>query len=255
MYRHSKEAQSSDKIDHSQSSLHTTQAGVFDSWSGHNCCRNWYGVTCDPETGSVAEVTLRAVSKEPIFKEDMKPGYMRGIISPSVCQFKNLLILIVTDWKGIEGEIPSCLTSLSSLRIINLASNCLSGMIPKDIGKLSHLTVLDMADNKLMGCIPGSITRLSSLMHMDLRNNLLTGRLPHDFGRLKMLDGALLWEQTNWDHPKFDVKNLWLGRLGSLHEYDLRPDTSVVRQDASTRDTDSRLQLDSRSDTGKSDPF
>jgi len=175
-----------------KAALHEPYLGIFTSWTGNDCCHNWYGVSCDPETHRVADITLRGESEDPIFQRAHRTGYMTGYISRAICSLTRLSSIIIADWKGISGEIPTCVTSLPFLRILDLIGNKISGEIPYDIGRLQRLTVLNFADNLISGSIPPSITNLTSLMHLDLRNNRLSGGLPRNFGRLGMLSRALL---------------------------------------------------------------
>ncbi|OAY48568.1 DNA damage-repair/toleration protein DRT100 [Manihot esculenta] len=175
-----------------KAALHEPYLGIFNSWTGTNCCRRWYGVSCDQETHRVADINLRGESEDPIFRKAGRSGYMTGTISPSICKLERLSSLTIADWKGISGEIPRCITSLPFLRILDLIGNRLSGDLPADIGRLQRLTVLNVADNLISGEIPRSLTNLSSLMHLDLRSNRISGPLPQDFGRLRMLSRALL---------------------------------------------------------------
>ncbi|XP_051118640.1 DNA damage-repair/toleration protein DRT100 [Andrographis paniculata] len=166
--------------------------GIFNTWRGSNCCQNWYGVSCDPESRRVADINLRGESEDPIFQKHRRTGYMTGTISPAICRLTRLSSLIIADWKGISGPIPACIANLPFLRILDLVGNRLSGEIPAGIGRLSRLTVLNVADNQIAGTIPRSLTSLSSLMHLDIRGNQIAGTIPSDFGRLKMLSRALL---------------------------------------------------------------
>lgn len=175
-----------------KAALHEPYLGIFNSWTGTDCCHNWYGVMCDMETRRVADINLRGESEDPIFQKAGRSGYMTGSISPSICKLERLSSLTISDWKGISGPIPACITSLPFLRIIDLIGNRISGEIPADIGRLERMTVLNIADNLVTGRIPRSLTNLSSLMHLDLRNNRIWGPVPLDFGRLRMLSRALL---------------------------------------------------------------
>ncbi|PON86272.1 LRR domain containing protein [Trema orientale] len=164
--------------------------GIFQSWTGTDCVQ-WYGVSCD-ETGRVVDINLRGESEDPILTKAGRCGYMTGSISPEICNLDRLTTFVLADWKGVSGEIPSCLTSLSSLRVLDLIGNQLSGKIPDDIGRLQRLTVLNLADNALTGEIPASIVSIGGLKHLDLTNNQLTGGIPSNFGKLGMLSRALL---------------------------------------------------------------
>ncbi|KAJ1412393.1 Leucine-rich repeat [Sesbania bispinosa] len=137
--------------------LHEPKFGIFNSWTGADCCHKWYGVSCDRETGRVADINLRGEAEEPIFERAHRTGYMTGYISPAICKLARLSSITVADWKGISGEIPRCITSLPFLRIIDLIGNRISGTIPYDIGRLHRLTVLNVADNAISGRIPPSL--------------------------------------------------------------------------------------------------
>ncbi|KAG7018090.1 DNA damage-repair/toleration protein DRT-like protein, partial [Cucurbita argyrosperma subsp. argyrosperma] len=175
-----------------QAALNEPYLGIFNSWTGNSCCGGWYGVSCDPETLEVTEISLRGESEDPIFQKAGRTGYMTGSISPEICKLDRLTILIISDWKGISGEIPKCLTKLSQLRVLDLVGNKISGEIPSDFGNLNRLTVLNLADNAISGTIPNSIVNIGGLMHLDLRNNQISGEVPSDFGKLEMLSRALL---------------------------------------------------------------
>ncbi|KAL9677895.1 hypothetical protein QQ045_015732 [Rhodiola kirilowii] len=175
-----------------KAALNEPHLGIFNSWTGQDCCRHWYGVSCDATSRRVADINLRGESEDPIFQRAKRTGYMTGSISPALCKLTRLSSLTIADWKGISGEIPRCITRLSYLHVLDLVGNKISGDIPPSIGSLRRLTVLNFADNQLSGTIPASIVDLSSLMHLDLRNNKLSGPIPRQFGHLKMLSRALL---------------------------------------------------------------
>ena len=157
-----------------QAGLTEPYIGIFESWAGSDC-NKWYGVSCDPETGRVVDINLRGESEDAILAKSGRSGYMTGTISPEICRLDRLTNLILADWKGISGEIPDCLTTLSSLRVLDLVGNRISGKIPGNIGSLQRLTVLNLADNVISGEIPSSLVRIGGLKHLDLSNNGLTG--------------------------------------------------------------------------------
>ncbi|KAG7581693.1 Leucine-rich repeat [Arabidopsis suecica] len=176
-----------------KSSLSEPNLGIFNTWSENtDCCKEWYGISCDPDSGRVTDILLRGESEDAIFQKAGRSGYMSGSIDPAVCDLTALTSLVLADWKGITGEIPPCVTSLASLRILDLAGNKITGEIPAEIGKLSKLAVLNLADNQMSGEIPSSLTSLVELKHLELTENGITGVIPADFGSLKMLSRVLL---------------------------------------------------------------
>ncbi|KAJ1421961.1 Leucine-rich repeat [Sesbania bispinosa] len=168
--------------------------GILHSWRGTNCCYHWYGVSCDPTTRRVAEITLRGltVRDNPYYNHTRTAGYMTGHISPSICNLTQLSSITISDWKGISGIIPRCITTLRFLQTIDLSGNFISGNVPWDIGRLTQLTMLNLADNHISGRIPKTLVNLSILMQLDLRNNAIEGPIPWNFGRLTKLNRALL---------------------------------------------------------------
>ncbi|XP_057456217.1 DNA damage-repair/toleration protein DRT100-like [Lotus japonicus] len=170
-----------------RSSLREPHNGVLNSWTGTDCCANWFGIACDKNTRHVSEINLRAGSVDTTFEQAHEPAYMAGHISPEICKLTQLSSLTITDWQGISGEIPGCVSSLTFLRIIDLTGNRISGALPANIGKLRQLTRLSIADNLIAGNIPPSLTYATRLTHIDLRNNKISGPIPQSLGRLRML--------------------------------------------------------------------
>ncbi|URE48435.1 DNA-damage-repair toleration protein [Musa troglodytarum] len=94
-----------------------------------NCCSRWYGVSCDPTTGRVADITLRGESEDPILaRAGHSGGLMSGRISPEICRLDRLTTLILADWKQISGPIPLHHLLPSSASSTSLATA--SGSLP-----------------------------------------------------------------------------------------------------------------------------
>uniref|UniRef100_A0A7N0V8Z4 Leucine-rich repeat-containing N-terminal plant-type domain-containing protein n=1 Tax=Kalanchoe fedtschenkoi TaxID=63787 RepID=A0A7N0V8Z4_KALFE len=156
-----------------KSALQEPYLGIFNSWTGIDCCHNWYGISCDATTRRVADINLRGESEDPIFERAKRTGYMTGTISPAVCKLTRLSSLTIADWKGISGEIPRCITRLPYLRILDLIGNKLTGDIPPSIGRLHRLTVLNVADNQISGTIPESIFILNDIRKVILFRKMI----------------------------------------------------------------------------------
>ena len=87
----------------------------------------------------------------------------------------------------LEGPIPSAISGLPELRVLDLYGNRLTGRIPVELGGLRHLEVLDLGSNWLTGPIPAELGNLANLTSLALGRNLLTGPIPPELGRLTNL--------------------------------------------------------------------
>jgi len=92
----------------------------------------------------------------------------------------------------LTGEIPTGLSNLQGLKLLNLSRNHLSSSIPKDIGDLKFLESLDISWNQLTGTIPLSISNLMSLSSLNLSSNQLSGRIPKG-NQLQTLDDPSIY--------------------------------------------------------------
>ena len=74
------------------------------------------------------------------------------------------------SWQGLTGTIPSALSSLTGLTVLDLSDNFLTGTIP-DLSALTNLTTLNLYFNQALtwAPIPTWINSLTSLTTLDLR--------------------------------------------------------------------------------------
>ncbi|CAL4964713.1 unnamed protein product [Urochloa decumbens] len=115
--------------------------------------------------------------------------------------------------QGLTGVLSPAVGNLSSLRFLNLSSNCfISGDIPASLARLHHLNVLDLSNNAFSGEVPANLSSCTNLVFMALRSNQLSGRVPPEFGdkltRLKVVD--------LWNNSLTGVIPVSLGNLSSL---------------------------------------
>ncbi|XP_050254910.1 receptor-like protein EIX2 [Quercus robur] len=83
--------------------------------------------------------------------------------------------------KGSEyeyGKLPSEISSLLELVVLNVSKNNLIGEIPQMISQLKQLESLDMSWNRFSREIPSSMSELQFLSHLDLPYNNLSGKIP-----------------------------------------------------------------------------
>ncbi|XP_074281723.1 receptor-like protein EIX2 [Silene latifolia] len=86
----------------------------------------------------------------------------------------------------LSGEIPSCLSDLPNLQILDIGGNQLSGKMNKwfRAENLSELKILRLKGNKFSGTIPWQICSLPQLQLLDLGNNQFTGYIPRCLSNL-----------------------------------------------------------------------
>lgn len=86
------------------------------SWNESDSPCKFYGITCDPVSGRVTEISL--------------------------------------DNKSLSGDIFPSLSILQSLQVLSLPSNLISGKLPSEISRCTSLRVLNLTGNQLVGAIP-----------------------------------------------------------------------------------------------------
>ncbi|GAB4841226.1 hypothetical protein Ancab_039685 [Ancistrocladus abbreviatus] len=128
-----------------------------ESWkprgNGSNCCL-WHGIACDRESGHVVSL-------------DLSSSFLYGFIESNSTLFDlvHLQTLNLADNHFRYSFIPSKIASLSNLKHLNLSLSVFSGEVPTSISSLSSLISLDLSDNQ----DPLSFTRLLRLRESSLR--------------------------------------------------------------------------------------
>ena len=96
------------------------------------------------------------------------------------------------SYNNLSGSIPSSISNLGGLLILQLQNNSLTGSIPSSLGDVDDLVLLQLDRNQLSGSIPSSLGNLSNLQHMTLDYNLLSGSIPSQLGNLGHLRSLYL---------------------------------------------------------------
>ncbi|KAF4366273.1 hypothetical protein G4B88_030451 [Cannabis sativa] len=174
----------------------------LDSWKDYeNPCR-FVGVTCDPVSRKVAEISL-----------DNKSLY--GEISPSISLLKSLTKLHL-PCNHISGKLPTQLTNCSNLRVLNLTANFIAGKIP-NLSRLQKLEILDLSKNYFSGSFPAWVGNLTSLVSLGLGENVYDeGEIPESIGNLKKLK----WLYLAYCRLRGEIPEI-LYELGKLQTLDL----------------------------------
>ena len=90
--------------------------------------------------------------------------------------------------RGLVGEIPTELSRLTELRLLDLWDNSLMGEMPGELGELRHLERLILSENLLSGDIPVVLRLLTGLEVLLLNGNRLTGCIPEGLRDIKLND-------------------------------------------------------------------
>uniref|UniRef100_A0A0A0KD25 Uncharacterized protein n=1 Tax=Cucumis sativus TaxID=3659 RepID=A0A0A0KD25_CUCSA len=102
-----------------------------------------------------------------------------GEIPHSICLALNLQILSFSNNRMRGGTIPSCLTNITSLSVLDLKGNNFVGMIPTFFPTGCQLSSLNLNDNQLKGELPQSLLNCENLQVLDLGSNKITGHFPY----------------------------------------------------------------------------
>ncbi|KAI3694774.1 hypothetical protein L1987_77754 [Smallanthus sonchifolius] len=113
---------------------------------------------------------------------------------------------------NLIGELPTNLSSMTALELLDLSVNHINGSIPNDLFMLKNLTEVYLYTNNLTGGIPDSIEALNMKI-IDLSANKLTGKIPNGFGNLMSLTNlTLMFNQLSGEIP------VGVGHLPSLQD-------------------------------------
>ena len=111
---------------------------------------------------------------------------LSGGIPSSISEVVSLRVLNLAQ-NNLQGEIPREIGGLVNLEQLDLSYNNLSGEIPEEIGRLTDLTILDLSWNGFEGDLPSSVCQLPILQKIDLSSNRFVGRIPPELGMLNRL--------------------------------------------------------------------
>ncbi|KAL7616490.1 hypothetical protein Lser_V15G01266 [Lactuca serriola] len=136
---------------------------------------------------------------------DMSGNHIIGNLSEHIPKFFPNIIHLNLSMNGLTGAIPSSISELSKLSMLDLSGNKLSGEVPKGmLTNISGLQVLKLSENNLHGqVLSGNLSwgnylrglyldsnhftgkigtvsqgNLETLISMDISNNLFTGVIP-----------------------------------------------------------------------------
>eukprot|EP00197_Chlamydomonas_leiostraca_P010202 CAMPEP_0202882008 /NCGR_PEP_ID=MMETSP1391-20130828/37396_1 /ASSEMBLY_ACC=CAM_ASM_000867 /TAXON_ID=1034604 /ORGANISM="Chlamydomonas leiostraca, Strain SAG 11-49" /LENGTH=74 /DNA_ID=CAMNT_0049564791 /DNA_START=147 /DNA_END=368 /DNA_ORIENTATION=- len=69
------------------------------------------------------------------------------------------------DHNQLEGPLPSHISALPSLKVLNLSHNQITEL-PHEITQITGLELLDVSDNALSGCLPAFMGGATALVEL-----------------------------------------------------------------------------------------
>ncbi|XP_022750484.1 probable inactive leucine-rich repeat receptor-like protein kinase At3g03770 [Durio zibethinus] len=167
----------------------------------------------------------------------LRGNRLKGQFPSSICRISSLTDIALCHNK-LSGKLPD-LSSLTSLRVLDLrenqldsklpvmpqglvtallAKNLFSGEIPGQFGTLSHLQHLDLSFNHLTGTPPSALFDLQSISYLNLASNTLSGSLPErltcgsKLGFVDISNNKLVGELPSCLDDKSDKRVVKFGR-------------------------------------------
>lgn len=139
------------------------------------CMDDWQGIACDNDGTTAHIVSIVLTSHN-----------LNGSI-PSDISALTMLSVLQLDHNYLTNSIPYSLGELPVLVKLQVGTNHLQGTIPAALCDAQSLTVLQLYDNQLNGTIPSCLSDLAELVDLDVNTNLLTGYIPPEFGNFLQL--------------------------------------------------------------------
>uniref|UniRef100_A0A0E0HIA8 non-specific serine/threonine protein kinase n=1 Tax=Oryza nivara TaxID=4536 RepID=A0A0E0HIA8_ORYNI len=89
---------------------------------------------------------------------------------------------------------------IKSVRVIVMENCALTGTIPSWLSKLQDLNILNLSGNRLTGPIPSWLGGMSKLYYLDLSGNLLSGEIPPSLKEIRLLTSEQAMAEFNPGH-------------------------------------------------------
>ncbi|CAD5314472.1 unnamed protein product [Arabidopsis thaliana] len=129
-------------------------------------------ISCNSLSGSIPP-SLSQLKK--LSNMNLQGNNLNGTIPDNIQNLEDLIELQLGQ-NQLRGRIPVMPRKLQIS--LNLSYNLFEGSIPTTLSELDRLEVLDLSNNNFSGEIPNFLSRLMSLTQLILSNNQLTGNIP-----------------------------------------------------------------------------
>jgi Leucine-rich repeat (LRR) protein len=121
---------------------------------------------------------------------------LAGSIPNFIGNLSSELTIFEANSNNFTATIPTTMSNLTGLNILNLADNQITGTIPDSIVLMENLKELDLSMNSMFGPIPVRIGALTNMYALSLRNNEFSGSIPSSLGNQSMIVSIDL--SSNW---------------------------------------------------------
>jgi len=181
------------------------------TWNLNDSPSTWDGVTI--ENGHVTGIRLML-------------NNLNGTLPSSISNLSELKILEL-PFNNLTGNIPQSITELSNLETFDVNGNRLTGELPASIGNLKNLKKLHVSSNKLSGTLPVSIEQLTNIEIFNVFDNNFKGHVPEGLAKCKNLKELMLAD--NHFEPSTAFSVVLLSNSGASLDL-TTPTTTPVRK-------------------------
>lgn len=90
---------------------------------------------------------------------------------------------------NLAGTLPDEIQTLEKLQRLDIYANAVSGLIPSGLSRMSDLVLLDLEENLMTGAaFPEIVFDLTSLIAYRISNNFFTGTISSQIGDMQNLE-------------------------------------------------------------------
>ncbi|CAN6543336.1 unnamed protein product [Malus baccata var. baccata] len=158
-----------------------------------------FGGTIPPQLGNLSSLRTLDLFDNPLVVENLQ--WISGLSLLQHLNIAGINLSKVSHWlQGTNtlpsqlvelymsecdlGVLPSGISNMTSLRVLNLDYNSISSIIPKWLYTFSNLETLVLSENNFHGEISSSIGNLTALVNLYTSDNQLDGKIPNSLGNL-----------------------------------------------------------------------
>ena len=141
---------------------------------------------------------------------------LSGQIPDDLFNLSTLRFLRLTNNTALNGTLSENISSMSSIRDIDLVGTALGGVLPSGLFDLIDLQKLRLSHNSFTGPLSESFGKLVNTTQIQLNNNMFTGTIPMAFETLPKLSKSLFFEMLVFCTDFDDWLNESLSRSGEL---------------------------------------